>query len=126
MKATVLLVEEDADLRSLLGALLEREGYEVLIASSPGAAFPLLYARRPNAIVVDVRLPPEPCFDLIRDVKALAEFAHLPVIILTGDDKCLAAAEQIGATASLRRPQDYKRLLATVNEALFGRPTQAP
>jgi two-component system phosphate regulon response regulator OmpR len=53
----ILIVDDDSDTRWLLGELLASEGYAVQAAESAEAAMMLLYTFRPDAVLMDVRLP---------------------------------------------------------------------
>lgn len=117
----VLLVEGEDQMRSLLSLMLARSGYEVLVSSDPGSAFAILSAHKPDVILIDIRVPPEPGLKLIRDVRALTTCADVPLIVLSGDGECLAAAQKAGSAAILRRPADYRRIPATIEGVLLGR-----
>src|SRR5687768_3641390 len=92
----VLIIDDDRDLTELLGFVLHRAGFHVVVAHDPGTALDLLGAERPSLIVLDARLGNANGFDLLADIRR----SHtLPVIMLTAmareDDKVLAF--QLGA-----------------------------
>lgn len=79
----VLLVEDDPDQASLLSALLEQDGFDLIMASNGAAALERLNADRPAAVVSDIRMPLLDGYQLCRLIKDDAETAMLPVILLT-------------------------------------------
>ena len=111
---TVLLVEEDEDMRSLLTLMLEGADRKVAVAGEVHQAFFLLNHHRPDAVLVDVREAGEPCLELLRDLWMLAQYAGVPLVLLAADGDCLREAEKVGAMARLRRPQNFERLLDTL------------
>ena len=84
-KATILVVEDDPDLRDFLQQLLEGEGHHVVTAPTGAAALAQIARVKPDLMLADYNLPGGPngldLADLIRDRTA----RDLPVVILTGD-----------------------------------------
>ena len=71
--AKILLVEDDADLRTGLAFSLTSDGYEVAAVSTKGAALEELKKSGFDVIVMDCRLPDGNGFDLSREVKGISE-----------------------------------------------------
>ncbi len=86
---TVLVVDDEADARELLAALLERSGAKVMTAASAAAALAVLTQnasdQRPNLLVSDIGMPGEDGYMLIRQVRALPpeQGGTIPAIALT-------------------------------------------
>lgn len=80
----VLLAEDDAVLRRYLGVLLRRAGYEVVAAADGLEALRLALSSPVSAVVTDAVMPRLGGPELCRMLRARAEFATLPVILLTG------------------------------------------
>ncbi|MGD1224085.1 response regulator transcription factor [Streptomyces krungchingensis] len=78
---TVLVVEDDASIRTLLTSALSAAGYAVASASSGQEAMFQAGSRRPDLIVLDVMLPDTDGFRLTRDLRA--QGAYTPVLFLT-------------------------------------------
>jgi two-component system KDP operon response regulator KdpE len=113
----VLVVEDDADIRMVLGTLLESAGYRV--ETAPTAARALIEARanRPDVVLVDLGLPDRDGQQLIRDLRA---FATVPIIVLSARD---AEKEKIdaldnGADDYVTKPFNAGELLARLRAAL--------
>jgi CheY-like chemotaxis protein len=102
----VLLAEDDPDIRSLVGTLLERWGYEVMAAANGRDAFELAASRPPVLAVLDVGMPPPDGLELTRSFRDDPQLADVPVILLSahaGDDRPLAA-RAAGATGYVTKP----------------------
>jgi CheY-like chemotaxis protein len=80
----VLVVEDDADERELLVALLGTAGADVRSASSANEALATLVWWRPGVLVSDIGLPGGDGYDLMEAVRRLPQAAHLPAAAVTG------------------------------------------
>ncbi len=76
----VLVVEDDAHIRSVLRTLLESAGYRVELAENAARALVEARANRPDAMLIDLGLPDRDGQQLIRDVR---EFSTVPVLVLS-------------------------------------------
>lgn len=83
---TVLLVEDDADLRVTTRLVLERQGFEVLVAEDGLDALEVVSAHRPDLAVVDVMMPRMDGITLTKRLRADPATATLPVLLLTARD----------------------------------------
>ena len=77
---TVLVVEDERDIREVLRRYLERAGLSVLTTGSGAEALRLLESAPPDLVVLDLGLPDVDGMDVLKEVRALG---HLPVIVLT-------------------------------------------
>lgn len=113
----ILLVEDDAEIRALVAALLEREGYAVETARD-GVAMDALRARvEPRAIILDVMLPGEDGFAICRRLRAEGD---VPILMLTarGDAIDRIVGLEIGADDYLPKPFEPRELLARLKALL--------
>src|SRR5437667_1632849 len=99
----LLLVDDDAGLRALLRATFDAFGVEIDEAENAARATELLYAKIPDAIVLDVNMPGESGIDLCRRLKLDPRTASIPVVLLTGSVAEVVAG-QAGADAVLLKP----------------------
>lgn len=124
--ATILLAEDDVDLRRLLARILRREGYEVVEARDGsdllerlGAAVIDRDVRPPDLVLSDVMMPG---FSGLRILAGLREADWgMPFVLLTafGSDQLRAEALRLGATAVLDKPIDPETLAAVLREILL-------
>jgi CheY-like chemotaxis protein len=81
----VLVVDDDADSREMLAMLLERCGAQVIVAESASQAVAAFAANRPDAMLLDLGLPDEDGFTLLKKLQAMGPGAEaIPALALTG------------------------------------------
>jgi two-component system phosphate regulon response regulator OmpR len=118
MMSTILLVEDDREIRALLAELLEREGFDVDVADG-GAAMDKVLARRiPDLVVLDLMLPGE---DGLSACHRLREQGNrMPIIMLTakGDEASRIQGLEQGADDYLAKPFNPRELLARIRAVL--------
>jgi CheY-like chemotaxis protein len=78
-----LVVEDDADARDLVQAVLGQYGAEVESVASADEALEMIARRPPDVLVSDIGLPTADGYDLIRRVRALPQGSRLPALALT-------------------------------------------
>lgn len=118
----LLLVDDDAALRALLRTTFEVVDIDVEEADSAVAALGSIRARRPDAIVLDVRMPGMSGLELCRRLKTDPETEKIAVVLLTGSDDggSPETAEEMGADALMRKPFSPLELLAVVERLTGG------
>lgn len=79
----ILVVEDDPHIMNLIVILLEREGYDVLRASSAEEGLALAAARPPDLVLMDVALPGIDGLEATRILKSREETRRIPVVALT-------------------------------------------
>jgi CheY-like chemotaxis protein len=119
-KSTILVVDDSPPNVKLLRLMLGAAGYRVLDAHSGAEALEILHRVRPDAMLLDVRMPGMTGYEVCRQVRKDPEFAALPVIMVTA---LSAAAERImgieaGATDFISKPFNKDELLARVRASL--------
>jgi DNA-binding NtrC family response regulator len=117
MKGKILIVDDAADIRDLLGAIL-RDAYEVSEAKSGADLKQAFSQSQPDVLLLDLKLPDADGLDLLPLVKK--QWADTEVIVLTGNATFEAAVEATkrGAYHFLNKPFDTQGLLVTVERAL--------
>jgi signal transduction histidine kinase/DNA-binding response OmpR family regulator len=118
-RATVLVVDDDATVRSLLGKTLEKEGYRVVSAGNGVAALALAREHRPQAITLDVLMPQMDGWAALKALKADAELRDIPVIMVTVLNE-RGMAIPLGAADFVTKPVDRQRLTAILREHCAG------
>ena len=118
MAPNVLVVDDDADLRRLLGMRLQSAGYKPLVASSGEEALARLAVSRPRAVITDLRMPGMDGMALFERIHAVDP--SLPVIILTahGTIPDAVSAAQSGVFGYLTKPFEAPELLALLARAV--------
>jgi len=118
VKVTILVAEDDRNLRRVLRAILVREGYDVAEASNGEAAAAWLAVHRADALVTDIRMPKMDGLALLRHVRERRP--DLPVILITAYGTIGDAVEAIrsGAFDYISKPFDEAELLRVVGNAV--------
>ncbi len=118
----VLLVEDDADLRSYLSASL-RLHYEVLTAENGLLGLELAVKHIPDLVLSDVMMPDMDGFQLLEKLKAKRETSHIPVVFLTAKDTELDRRKgyDLGADSYLNKPVSGQLLQRRIENLLLKR-----
>ncbi|WP_443026578.1 nitrogen regulation protein NR(I) [Sphingomonas sp. IC-56] len=119
--ATVLVVDDDAAVRTVVAAALKRDGHRVVLAQSLAELHDRLNAETPDVLVTDVVLPDGNGLEALGAV--LAGRPELPVIVLSAQNTLATAvrATEVGAFDYLPKPFDLNVLSQTVRAALAKR-----
>jgi CheY-like chemotaxis protein len=120
MPEKILVIEDDADIRTLLKQRLESEGYVVAFAWDAVTALTAARKAEPDLIILDLGLPGGDGWVVMERLQTLAPFAMIPIVVVSAQpaaphaERALAA----GARAFIEKPFDAADLLAVVREAL--------
>ena len=116
MIETLLVIDDDADLRAGLVALLEPLGYRVLTAGDGRTAWELLEQHAPELLLVDWELPDVDGLSLIRRMRGTQAHRDRYVIMITGrsDKTDLIKGMDEGANDYLAKPFDEEELLVRI------------
>ena len=110
----VLIVEDDEDLREMMAQLLTLEGFDAATVANGREALDYLRHNStvPDVILLDLMMPVMDGWEFRRRQKADPALAPVPVIVLSALDQARAA--NLDATAFLKKPLDFDRLLMLV------------
>ena len=113
----ILVVDDHADIRKLLGEYLEQHGYRVLLAANGAEMQVALNSHTPDLVVLDVMMPGD---DGITLLKRLRETSQLPVIMLTAmsEDADTVLGLEMGADDYVSKPFTPRVLLARIKAVL--------
>jgi CheY-like chemotaxis protein/nitrogen-specific signal transduction histidine kinase len=118
-RATVLVVDDDPTVLSLLGKTFEKEGYRVISASNGVEALSLARQHRPQAITLDVLMPQMDGWRTLKELKVDATLRDIPVIMVTVLNE-RGMAIPLGAADFMTKPVDRQRLTALLREHCLG------
>ncbi len=118
--ARILVVDDDAQVRSFLEELLSEAGYEVELVSDGVAALKAVERASPDLVLLDVVMPGMGGLEVLRILKAPTDLRFLPVILLTGDTDIETRLRglKLGADDYLTKPANSQEVLARI-EALL-------
>jgi CheY-like chemotaxis protein len=119
-RVPVVLVADDSKVvRVKTGRLLEKQGWQVLLADDGAAALRLLDSHVPDLLITDVEMPGVDGFALTREVRGHARCARLPVIMITSsDERHRAEAQAAGVDLLLGKPYAEEMLLTQAQRLL--------
>ena len=113
----ILIVDDEANLRNLVGSYLRAEGFEVLEATDGDAAVDQVRSRQPDLVILDVMMPGTDGIEALREIR---RFSDVYVIMLTARaeeaDKLIGLS--VGADDYLTKPFSPRELLARVKAVL--------
>ncbi|GAC1311885.1 MAG: hypothetical protein NVSMB12_00910 [Acidimicrobiales bacterium] len=113
---TVLIVEDEDDLRLLTRMMLERAGFNILEAASGAAAISILDEQPIDVVVLDLRIPPPDGWGVLDHIAATGLLARLDVVVVSAfsDPAIAARAEAMGCQRYLAKPFKADELIAAV------------
>lgn len=119
--ATILIVDDEKNIRSGLAIAFEDEGYDTLEAEDGQKAWTLVNKRSVDLVITDLRMPVMSGYDLLKKINAA--YPTLPVIVLTGHGSIEDAVQAMrdGAVDFFTKPVDLDHLVLTVGKALSNR-----
>lgn len=116
-KGTVLVVDDDREMRVSLDHLLQSAGYNTVIAKNGQAGLDAVLQNAPDVILSDVRMPEMDGLEFQRKAR---EISHVPVILISahGDIPMAVGALQNGAYSFVEKPFEPRRLLGILKNAI--------
>ncbi len=112
---TILVVDDDIDIRDAMCLVLQHNGYRTVSASNGEEALRALSDGAPvDLILLDMMMPVMDGWGFRSSLSDRPSMAQIPVVVLTGDGRAPAKAASIGAAGYLRKPLDLDELLAMV------------
>lgn len=118
--SSILFADDDAAMRQLVASTLRAAGHRVRLAESGSDALQEIHREPPDLVILDYRMGRPDGFEVCRELKADPRFAHLPVLILTGEGEIEHRLHgfDAGADDYLGKPFDTRELLARVGAML--------
>lgn len=121
----ILIVEDDADLRSVEAEILGAEGFDVRTASDGIEALETIDASgTPALILLDLRMPRLNGWDLAARLRSHETLRRVPIVVVAAHFAIAEEAASIGARAWLHKPVSIDRLLSVVNRVFVGPPSE--
>jgi len=119
---SILIVEDEKEIRDLLSHYLRKEGFEVFLAPDGEAGLSRARAGKPDLILLDILLPKMDGLEVLREIRSDREIAGTPVIMLTakGDETDRIVGLELGADDYVPKPFSPREVVARV-KAIFRR-----
>jgi chemosensory pili system protein ChpA (sensor histidine kinase/response regulator) len=126
----IMIVDDDEDIRDVVGMLLQLEGFQVATAKDGLDALEKLQAGlRPALVLLDMMMPRMDGETLLTTLRADPELARQPVAVMSGHHAARQKALELGASGCLVKPVELEDLLRLVHRfatPVVGSPSAAP
>jgi len=114
--SSILVVEDDAQLRSTLIRFLQQEGYVARGASDGKAALACLRQEPFDIVLLDMHLPRVDGWDVVRSIRERK--LNTSIVVLTAAESARKVAEEVGATGYVAKPFALLQLLRVLERSL--------
>ncbi len=113
---SVVVVDDSAVNRMLLGGILQQAGYDVRVAGGGGEALHMIVGNPPEVVLLDIQMPDMTGYDVCRHLKARAELAAIPVVFISALDDVVEKVKgfEIGGVDYVTKPFEPAEVLARV------------
>lgn len=120
MRGTVLVVDDNADVVTIVQTILEADGYEALVAYSGVEALTQLAKHKPDLVILDIMMPEMSGLEVLERMRETPSVAQIPVILLTAktDDEDFLSGYRSGADYYIPKPFTSEQLLYGVRLVL--------
>lgn len=118
MADKVLVADGEPLMRDLLNLLVERDGYNVILASNGEDAIEIAQKENPLIILLDIKLPGLDSIEVCKRLKADKNTRSIPIILITGYADNRAKAIEAGADDLILKPFDMVELSARVKSII--------
>jgi two-component system nitrogen regulation response regulator NtrX len=120
MAEDILIVDDEADIRALVGGILQDEGYATRQSATTSAAWDEIAKRVPNLLVLDIWLEGSQEDGIMFLKRVKQAYADLPVVMISGHGNIETAVQaiQLGAYDFIEKPFKSDRLLLTIQRAI--------
>lgn len=117
---TILVVDDEVQMLNLIGQLLEREGYRVMLATSGHQALTLAEESPPDLFIIDAIMPMMDGVALCRHLRTMPLVRDLPIVFISGQESPYGVAEALeaGGDDYIRKPFAVRELTARLRAHL--------
>jgi len=115
---TILVIDDDENLRDTIAVMLEREGFRPMLAADGRTGFETAVLSKPDLMLVDLRLPGMNGMEICRQVRAANLMTPIIVLSAVGDEVDKVLLLEIGADDYVVKPFGTRELLARIRAVL--------
>jgi CheY-like chemotaxis protein len=117
---TVYFIDDSATMREVIKIAFRRENINVITCADAASALSQFEQSRPDVVITDVIMPDQDGYSVCSQIKAHAEFGHIPVVLMSGVvNKSVAdKAVSVGADELIRKPFQPQELIGRVKSLL--------
>jgi two-component system alkaline phosphatase synthesis response regulator PhoP len=115
----VLVIDDELSVRKLVAFILRKKGFEVITANDGQEGLNLAYEKKPDLIILDLRLPVMDGVEVGKQLKESEQLCHIPVVLITASvDNIDEKARECMADGYFLKPFDYQELVRKVEQLL--------
>ena len=124
MTKKILIVDDEPNIVAALEFLLQRSGYEVLLARDGEMALKQVDAHLPDVVLLDVMMPLKSGYEVCQRIRTRAEWRHIKIIMLSakGREAEVNKGLSLGANLYVTKPWSNKDLIAKIEQLLESAP----
>lgn len=117
-KGVVVCIDDSPQIGRTLEEILGEAGYRVIWVQEAVQALPTLLQHKPDFVFLDLMMPIANGYEICSQIRRVAQFKHLPVVILTSNDGLVdrVRAKMVGATDFMGKPIQAPKLLAVLQK----------
>ncbi len=122
----VLIIEDEAEIRSFIARVLELEGYSVFEAADGASGMEIIRNNAVSLVILDLRLPGLDGWAILREIKRNPDHSQIPVVVLTAIAETMQRKRtlRMGATSYLIKPLSAHSLSRAVASVLHQKSRQ--
>lgn len=116
MTKKILIVDDEADVRTFLGAVLKKNGYEAVVATNGAHAIEVARREKPSLIILDLLMPNQSGADFYRNLRREKDLSEVPIIVVSA-----SAGRNLfvkNPAAVFDKPIDPDELISAIETAL--------
>ncbi len=119
--ATILVIDDEAEITQIIEAFLENAGYNVITENSSVMGIERARELKPDLILLDIMMPNMDGYEICDELKKSVETSSIPVVFLTGKDSRddRGKSFRVGGDMFVKKPFSCERLLEIVNIVLL-------
>jgi len=120
MAKKILIADDEPNIVTALEFLLQRGGYEVLIARDGDEALKALESARPDLVLLDIMMPVKSGYEICKRIRERPEWAHIKVVMLSakGRDAEVNKGLAMGADLYVTKPFSTRELMEQIKGLL--------
>jgi CheY-like chemotaxis protein len=116
----LLVVDDDDDIREMIGLILGMKGYRTVGAEDGLVALDHIHEKgAPAGVLLDLRMPRMSGHEFAQALRRDPSVASIPIVVVSGDTHAFASGEIPGAIAFLKKPIEIDRLLEEVRKCFL-------
>ena len=117
MQKTILITDDSAMIRRIVGQIVQQMGHKVLLAENGEKGYALTKSAQPDLVIMDVEMPVMTGIEATARIKSDPDTSHIPVIIFTslGSEEDIKKARDVGCQGFLNKPISKEALQESIN-----------